>query len=134
MAKQSRSAVYTGGSQATKFQCKSYWKKASDGYSEITGFFSVSHTSIKHNWAYQQQKQPKAQSTDLEMMSDDETYNTENEDPKADPVNEFMIEMGVDLLDFCLEYLKTAESGNEIGDGLNVDEFLVSNQLIYYFW
>ena len=67
------------------------------------------------------------------MMSDDETYNTENEDPKADPVNEFMIEMGVDLLYFCLEYLKTAESGNEIGDGLNVDEFLVSNQLIYYF-
>lgn len=66
-------------------------------------------------------------------MSDDETYNTENEDLKADPVNEFMIEMGVDLLDFCLEYLKTAESGNEIGDGLNIDEFLVSNQLIYYF-
>ena len=41
--------------------------------------------------------------------------------------------MGVDLLDFCLEHLETAESRNEIGDGLDVDEFLVSNQLIYYF-
>ena len=134
MAKQSRSAVYTGGPQANKFQCKSYWKKASDGCSEITGFFSVSHTSIKHNWAYWQQKQPKAQSADLQMMSDDETYNTENEDLKADPVNGFMIEMGVDILYFCLKHLETAESGNEIGDGLDVDKFLVSNQLIYYFW
>jgi hypothetical protein len=61
------------------------------------------------------------------MMSDDETYNTENEDLEADPTNEFMTEMGVVLLDFCLEHLETAESGNEIGDGLDVDEFLLSN-------
>ena len=66
------------------------------------------------------------------MMSDDETYNTD-EDLEADPANEFMTKMGVDLLDFCLEHLETAESGNEIGDGLDVDEFLISNQLIYYF-
>jgi hypothetical protein len=68
------------------------------------------------------------------MMSDDETYNTENEDLEADPVDEFMTEMGMDLLDFCLEHLETAESGDEIGD-VDVDEFefLVSNQLIYYF-
>jgi len=41
----------------------------------------------------------------------------------------------MDLLDFCLKHLETAESGNEIGDGLDIDEFefLVSNQLIYYF-
>jgi len=68
-------------------------------------------------------------------MSDDETYNTENEDLEADPTNEFMTDMGVDLLDFCLEHLETVESGNKIGDGLDIDEFefLVSNQLIYYF-
>jgi hypothetical protein len=61
------------------------------------------------------------------MMSDDEIYKMENEDLEADPANEFMIEMGLDLLDFCLEHIETAELVNEIGDGL--DEFLVSCQI-----
>jgi len=117
--------VYTGESRATKFRHKSYWKKASDGCSNITDFFSVSHAliPIEHNWAYWQQKQLKAQSPDLQMMSDDEIYNTDNDDLKTDPANEFMIEMGLDLLDFCLEHMETAAlgNGNEIGDDLNID-------------
>jgi len=43
------------------------------------------------------------------MMSDG---HMDNDDLVTDSANEFRIEVGLDLLDFCLKHMETAESRN----------------------
>ena len=81
--KKNKPVVYTGESQATKFCCQSYWRKAQSGCGTLNSFL-----------------------INPELMSEGESYCVEMDDLQADPVDEIAVEVGLDLIDFCIGQLK----------------------------
>jgi hypothetical protein len=107
-AKKKRPAVYTGDSQASKFHCQSYWRKAATGCPTITSFFP-----------------------NLQLILQ-QSYQMETNYLQADPVGELGAKIELDLMHFCIGKLED-ECGTEsqkLGDG-ELSEFEVSIHEIY---
>ena len=78
--------VYRKDSERTHYCHQKYWKEASQGSADIGSFFTLKSLQLM----------PKSE---MRMKMDDVTL-------QPDPVKEMAVELGLDLLDFCINQLE----------------------------
>jgi len=101
--------VYRKDSERTHYHHQKYWKEASQGSADI-GFFFV----LKSLWLM-----PKSE---MYMKTDDMTL-------QPDPVEQMAVELGLDILDFCIDQLED-DCGIMSDMEVDEDEFEVSVKII----
>ncbi|KAF8469898.1 hypothetical protein JB92DRAFT_2838459 [Gautieria morchelliformis] len=98
--KRERPVVYRKDSEQTHFRCQKYWKEASQGSADIGSFFMPKPLHLM----------PKSQ---LHVNIEDVTL-------QPDPVEEMAVDLGLDILDFCIDQLEDEHA--MIMSDMEVDE------------
>jgi hypothetical protein len=100
--KRNRPARYNGDSRTTAWRQQKKWKKASGGCEKMDSYFQR-----------------------IQLMRTGEVYD-EEEDLMEDPDDYLASEVGIDLLDFCVDYLETSDDEGAEDNWVDEDELQVS--------
>lgn len=92
--------VYRKDSERTHYRHQKYWKEASQGSVNIGSFFTLKSSQLM----------PKSE---MHVNMDDVTL-------QPDPVQEMAVELGLDILDFCIDQLE--DDCAAISSDMEVDE------------
>jgi hypothetical protein len=100
--KRNRPVRYNGDSRTTAWRRQKKWKKASGGCEKMDSYFQR-----------------------IQLMRTGEVYD-EEEDLMEDPDGYLASEVGIDLLDFCVDYLETSDDEGAEDNWVDEDELQVS--------